>query len=640
LIEPAVVLDASTSTEIVRVKMSGYPDLMWCVIRDEKDDEVAWYVLDAGDLIAEIRSAAPHAQLRDAIKVRRYRADVRAIVDRNSLVPRVRHTVILDGTEVIGVVPGEGCAVIPGIYHDWMPTLPSDVLEPRRIARFVAWPLVTAPSSALPGEELILTIALSRERHESTPPIMVDRLEEETELDLDVDVAAVGLDAPSGWRRTLHIDPAGELPSTSVLLRVRADAPLGRMLIHVAFLHRGIVCGHATCAVIIGTGRSAALPVMVSACSVPGADEAASDLVVMIRKADGNGATGRYVWSMSSTRGAIDSRPFPIDLGDDPRTFARSLMRDVEQTDKTLLDLVLRSIGQRIASYVPAAFWEALHVVAAAIAPERRPPTVLLYSAEEYVPWELALMEKPLSDGLPYLAAQIVLGRWIHSQSGAIPPSPSSSIPWKDLAVLAPDYASSVSDLPKLERAVAEAKHMVEEYGAIEVEATEEGVKRLLYAELARKDGCPAEITILHFAGHGSSNPMLPGSAGLFLLSGKRLSPNVFGASLLGKKFGPLLFLNACEAGMPQRLLADDAGFAGVSLRGGFRGFIGPLWSVDDGAAAEVARRFYEATFRGEASVGDVLREIRRSSPTYDATPLSYVFYGHPRLRLQHGKEA
>jgi len=198
--------------------------------------------------------------------------------------------------------------------------------------------------------------------------------------------------------------------------------------------------------------------------------------------------------------------------------------------------------------------------------------------------------------------------------------------------VLAPDYASSFDDLPSLQWAVAEAKHMIKAYGAIEVHATEEDVDRLLNANVVRQDGSTAEITVVHFACHGSTNPTVPGSAGLFLTSGKRLVPSVFGGSALGELFGPVLFLNACETGTAQRLLDHDAGFAGTSLRGGFRAFIAPLWSVEDAASADVARRFYEAVLNGTASVGSVLHDIRRSSP--NATTLAYVFYGHPRLRL------
>jgi CHAT domain-containing protein len=204
-----------------------------------------------------------------------------------------------------------------------------------------------------------------------------------------------------------------------------------------------------------------------------------------------------------------------------------------------------------------------------------------------------------------------------------------------DVAVLASEYDES-TDLTSLTAALAEAKYMVDAYGAITVEATEDAVRLLLDAKITRNDGSPAEINIVHLACHADSDPTRPGDAGFYLASGRRITPRVFGASKLGSRFGPLLFINACEAGVAQRLLAQTAGFAGVSLRGGFRGFIAPLWSVGDEAASQVAHQFYAAVFGGEIpSVGSVLRDIRRSAmPIHQATPFSYIYYGHPHLRL------
>ena len=630
MIESAVVFDGSMSVARARAKASLFPDLTWCVVREESDGTIAWYVLDAGELLAETRSTEDGSSLADALDRHWHRAEVRQSLESKRLRPRSRHIVILDGTDLVGILPGEGHAVIPGMYRDWMPSVPPVAHDPARTPRFIAWPLVTAPAAALPNEQFILTIALSRERHGSAPPIAVELLEEGAEFDLDVDVSAIGFDAPSGWRFTLHVNPRGPFPVAFIPLRVRTDAAPGSVLIHAAFLHRGIVCGYATSAMTIGAGNSIVMPGFVSPCSFPDTEEEPADLVVLMRKADGNSSTGKYIWSMSSTRAVVDSQPLLVDLGEDSRTFARTLMRDIDAN--TLLEQVVRSIGKTIASYIPAAFWNALRAVADAVAPEGRPPAVLLYSAEVFIPWELALMEQPLGAGPPFLGAQISLGRWIPSQRGDIPASPSSSIPRRDLAVLAPDY--SFGDLPKLQWAVAEAKHMVQTYGAIGVDATEDAVGQLLNAELVGQDGSPAEITVVHFACHGSTNPMLPGSAGLFLTSGKRLVPDAFGASVLGARFGPILFLNACETGMAQRLLDHDAGFAGRSLRGGFRAFIAPLWSVEDAAAAGIAHRFYEAVLDGNVSVGNVLRDIRCSPPAPNATPLAYVFYGHPRLRV------
>jgi len=636
LTEPAVVIDASTRVKRARAKRALYPRGTWFVIRDARAAQVVWYALDQWDLDAELADLDDGLQLGEAINLECYRADVLKAWDPENRRSREAPAVVLDGTEVVGIVPGRTKAVIPGVYRDWMPALRDVDAALLPSEAFFAWPSVTAPSAALPGEGIVLTIVLSQQE-QATVLIRVPLSPGEKELDLDIDIAAIGFDAPAGWQHTLRVCAEQRLHSISVPLRVRDDARLGLALVHVAFLSGGMVCGNTTCTIAIGPGDSAPACGESSPCVLPGIDEEPADLVVRIKKADGDSSTGRYVWSMTSTRAAIDRRPFSIDLGDDARTFARSLMHDVVDSDgSALLEPVLNAIGKEIAAHVPPEFWKALRAVAG-VAPEGRPPSVLLYSAEEFVPWELAFMDEPLFDGPPHLAAQAIVGRWLHSQSGVVPARPPSTISPQDVAVLSPDYQTR--SRPRLERALAEASYMVETHGAIEVNATEDEVRRLLDAELARSDGSPAEIGVVHFAGHAAADPTRPGSAGLFLVNGKRLSPRVFAASMLGRRFGPLLFINACEAGMPQRLLDDNAGFAGTSLRGGFRGFIAPLWIVADTSAGEVARRFYDATLGDVPQpVGGVLRDIRRSAnANRDATLLSYVYYGHPHLFLRPG---
>jgi len=637
LTEPAVVLDAFMSTELALSRLSHYASAHWCVIRDETVQPPLWHVARVGELVQEIESADPALPLGRAIDRVRHRAQVRRFFEPSSSRTYRRHTVVLDGTEVVGILPAMIDSIIPGLYYEWIPLLHTAAYDRALGSKFLAWPKIEAPSTANPGDELAITITLSREQGASPQEIQVDLRDGETQFDLQIDVAAAGFDAPSGWRSTMHVDRLRELPSISIPLRVRGDAAAGRTLIHVCFLKDGIVCGNATASIAILSNTPVAMATVTSPCLLPMDDELPPDLLVMIRKADDSGSSGRYLWSMRSTRAAIDPTPVLVDLGDDARTFARALMRDLEDHDDTaLLEPVLRSIGSDIAAMMPATFWTALQSIAAAIAPEGRPPAVLFYSAEEFVPWELAILPAPLEAGPPYLGAQAVVGRWLHSQSGAVPPSPPSSISVRDIAVLAPDYENTGHE--NLTFALAEAKHMVDTYGAIEVDATEDEVGRLLDAQVERRDGSPAEIHLVHFACHGKTDPTRPGDAGLYLVNGRRLSPRVFGASTLGSRNGPLLFINACQAGAAQRLLALNSGFAGISLRGGFRAFIAPLWSVADEPAGAVAHRFYEATLGNEGlPVGDVLRAIRRSSAgARQSTFLSYVFYGHPRLRLHH----
>ncbi len=98
------------------------------------------------------------------------------------------------------------------------------------------------------------------------------------------------------------------------------------------------------------------------------------------------------------------------------------------------------------------------------------------------------------------------------------------------------------------------------------------------------------------------------------------------------------MFLNACEVGQAQEVLAKYGGLAGAFLNEGCRGFIAPLWSIDDNIAREIALEFYKRTLDENVEVSQVMREMR-SKFDFNAdipisTYLAYTFYGHPKLIL------
>ena len=94
---------------------------------------------------------------------------------------------------------------------------------------------------------------------------------------------------------------------------------------------------------------------------------------------------------------------------------------------------------------------DAVSEVARLVAPN--PPSVLILSADPYVPWELARMQVPIDTSRPaYLGAQVLLGRWLqdgqsrargdeHSRPPAQPPSELSV---RHMAVMAGKYRVDV----------------------------------------------------------------------------------------------------------------------------------------------------------------------------------------------------
>ncbi|HEV7590003.1 MAG TPA: CHAT domain-containing protein, partial [Longimicrobium sp.] len=292
----------------------------------------------------------------------------------------------------------------------------------------------------------------------------------------------------------------------------------------------------------------------------------------------------------------------------------------------------------------PAAVWDALRAVCDRVrsADPGRLPTVLLLSAEPHVPWELAYLDPPLDPARPpFLGAQVAVSRWILAPHG-IPLPPPGAVAVRRMAVVAGNYASG-SELRPLPLAIAEAAELVREYGATALEATPSDMRRLLDGAVPGAAG-PAGVQAIHFACHGAVDGDDPKYAGIYLDDESTLSPVVFRSARVAKSDTPFLFLNACQVGNAGELLGEYAGFAGEALRGGFSGFLAPLWSVSDDTARDFALEFYRKAFAA-TPVADILCELRgryrmNGTGIPRSTYLAYVFYGNPNLLLTRSADA
>jgi CHAT domain-containing protein len=124
---------------------------------------------------------------------------------------------------------------------------------------------------------------------------------------------------------------------------------------------------------------------------------------------------------------------------------------------------------------------------------------------------------------------------------------------------------------------------------------------------------------------------------GLVMIDSETLETGTISGTTL--RPAPFVFLNACEAGTGQKLLGESAGVASAFLKGGAAAVVAPLWKISDRVGRDVATRFYQEVFDGGVQVADFLRKERVSGAEPDSaeatTQLAYVFFGHPRMRLQ-----
>lgn len=216
-------------------------------------------------------------------------------------------------------------------------------------------------------------------------------------------------------------------------------------------------------------------------------------------------------------------------------------------------------------------------------------------------------------------------------ETPASPPDPRIDV--TQLAVVVGQYTGKIPELP---HAVTEGATISQAYGALSLAADEEAVTELLAGTL-QEQGKPFHPDVLHFACHGEVSLGTQQFTGLLLQGGRRLDLLTVEGSELGEAGAPFVFLNACEVGTASTVLSEYGGLAGAFLLAGCRGFVAPLWKVNDEVAGQIAVDFYAAALAEGLPVGEAVRRVRarfREGGTPAVTALAYVLYAHPDLVL------
>lgn len=259
--------------------------------------------------------------------------------------------------------------------------------------------------------------------------------------------------------------------------------------------------------------------------------------------------------------------------------------------------------------------------------------SIMVFSEEPFIPWELVHMKeprKPLGAESAFLA-QKGLVRWLHNFGW--PPERITLRPGRSRYII-PEYPDPRYTLPA---ALEEAPFLEEKFRATPVEPQLNAVRNLL------QEG--GAFDLLHFAGHGEAEHGNIANAAL-LLQGRMEGREYVGAKLNATTVGqfarlegvdgsrPIVVLNACQAGRAGYKLTGIGGFARAFLTGKAGIFVGALWSVGDQPARTFTEKFYECLLAGDllAEAGISAREAARSAS--EATWLAYVVYGHPHATI------
>jgi|GEM_PF-5878432 len=341
-----------------------------------------------------------------------------------------------------------------------------------------------------------------------------------------------------------------------------------------------------------------------------------------------NERPGFVSWRAYVSSSAERHGPFPARM-DDPAQFAKELanLRGRYGDEGTGARDDLHGIARTIAAAMPKG------IVEDVLGPALRAgtPTILLLTDQAFVPWELALLAPKVTGTAKaaFLGERARIGRW---WTGVNSSGPLCSLRVAHISAVAASQYVADTNLETLKYAIEERELMRLSYGADPVEANATAVDKWLDRE-PRQSG-----HLAHIALHGYSDAMA-NAQGLVLGDGAVLTPNrLAGDCDTGEtpRFA-MVFLNACQVGTGGAELGRMAGFPGALVRGGVSGFIAPLWEVKDDVACDTARQFYELTLcAGGEEVGEALRLLRSQTVSGGSiTPWAYLFYGHPRLRLE-----
>ena len=666
--QAARVRHARPLDEMAR-RLARDPTQFSCAIRRQYDANILWYARPAFDVLMECANANPDAKLLHVLNL--HESDSRPTMSVTNAALAPADGVVLDGSQPVGTGAariGEGTGAGTGgsrraVRRSATPGAPSRETAAVRDVR--AWPRLDAPDyvPASTPFDVVVGFGAAPQAGVAGGPITMEAPAGVATIPLTVSLVCEGVDSPAGWSQPITVvvdNPTAAAVRFSLTGRPPSGAmPVTLTMLEASFIRDGSIIGTASRPLVIGQPAVIGPPADIgigmpwlaqgsTAAPLAATVADAADLTIELAKPDRNAANGCYVCKLHSPHQlSVQEGPYPVELGDDAKTFARMVVDQVRQfSGDAIVDNLFESIGDLIAEKLPAEALTAIRDAAAASAP--RPPAILIVSADPYVPWELARLNPPVDPTRPpYLGAQAVVGRWLMDgqrtapgQTARPPAQPPSTIPVRHMAVMAGKYRAE-SGLRSLPEAEEEAQALVGTYDAVPLAASLQSLKLLLDAKLEQNFEVIGGADAVHFAGHGEFDPAKQDSSVLFLSDGVPLSSLLFRSAKYGDEQQPLIFLNACMIGIGGQLLGDMGGFPGNCLKGGFGGVVGALWEVDDAVAYAIALEFWQRALPAPGKTGEpvgaILRDLRAkyADPNgFESTYLAYVYYGHPRLTL------
>ncbi|MDQ2808750.1 MAG: CHAT domain-containing protein [Chloroflexota bacterium] len=258
--------------------------------------------------------------------------------------------------------------------------------------------------------------------------------------------------------------------------------------------------------------------------------------------------------------------------------------------------------------------------------------TLLVYSTEPWIPWEIV---KPFNtgDGLDpalcdFWCAQFVMSRWLVVEKLRRIPS---QVRVQELCAVVPQVG-----LAAAQRENQYLQGLPHAWPPLALYARPVGTRDDVIAAMSS-----GEVNLLHIATHGSFQAGAGQGAAIQLGTSQLTTEDLVGSDLVAglTKAAPLVFINACHSNRADLALSGIGGWVERLVPFGASAFVGTNWEVQDDLAAQFAQQFYDGLRAGQ-TFGVACRAARQAVRTANpgnSTWLAYVLYAHPNGTLHVG---
>lgn len=143
----------------------------------------------------------------------------------------------------------------------------------------------------------------------------------------------------------------------------------------------------------------------------------------------------------------------------------------------------------------------------------------------------------------------------------------------------------------------------------------------------------PENFSRIHFAAHGLSNQIRPLESAILLSQDNENSTSLYGHDIVKQKLkAELVVISSCKGGGGRIYGEGSVGLAWAFMKAGARQVVAALWNLDDAAAAELMKTFYDGLKSGRTPAAalraaklSLMKDSNHQRPYYWATLQVYL---------------